>query len=73
MLVLEDLHWADKPTALLLTHLVRAIQADRVLVVGTYRETELGEPLVSVLADLHRERAVERLRLGSRTGATSRR
>jgi DNA-binding SARP family transcriptional activator/tetratricopeptide (TPR) repeat protein len=65
VLVLEDLHWADKPTALLLTHLVRAIQAERVLVVGTYRETELGEPLVSVLADLHRERAVERLRLGS--------
>ena len=65
MLVLEDLHWVDKPTALLLTHLVRTIQAERVLVIGTYRETELGEPLVSVLADLHRERAVERLRLGS--------
>ena len=65
VLVLEDLHWADKPTALLLTHVVRAIQGHRVLVVGTYRETELGEPLVSVLADLHRERAVERLRLGS--------
>ena len=65
MLVLEDLHWADKPTALLLTHVVRSIQTERVLVIGTYRETELGEPLVSVLADLHRERAVERLRLGS--------
>ena len=35
------------------------------LVVGTYRETELGEPLASVLADLRRERALERLRLGS--------
>ena len=45
--VLEDLHWADKPTALLLAHIVRAIQADRVLVLGTYRDTELGEPLVS--------------------------
>ena len=65
VLVLEDLHWADKPTALLLTHVVRSIQTERVLVIGTYRETELGEPLASVLADLHRERAVERLRLGS--------
>jgi DNA-binding SARP family transcriptional activator/tetratricopeptide (TPR) repeat protein len=65
VLVLEDLHWADKPTALLLTHVVRLIQTERVLVIGTYRETELGEPLASVLADLHRERAVERLRLGS--------
>ena len=65
VLVLEDLHWADKPTALLLTHVVRSIQTERVLVIGTYRETELGEPLASVLANLHRERAVERLRLGS--------
>ena len=24
-MLLEDLHWADKPTALLLTHLVRSI------------------------------------------------
>jgi DNA-binding SARP family transcriptional activator/tetratricopeptide (TPR) repeat protein len=65
VLVLEDLHWADKPTALLLTHVVRSIQAERVLIIGTYRETELDEPLASVLADLRRERAVERLRLGS--------
>jgi predicted ATPase/DNA-binding SARP family transcriptional activator len=65
VLVLEDLHWADKPTALLLTYVVRSIQTERVLVIGTYRETDLGEPLASVLADLHRERAIERLRLGS--------
>jgi tetratricopeptide (TPR) repeat protein len=65
VLLLEDLHWADKPTALLLAHVVRSIEAERVLVIGTYRDTEPGEPLLSVLADLHRERAVERLRLGS--------
>jgi tetratricopeptide (TPR) repeat protein len=65
VLVLEDLHWLDKPTALLLTHVVRAIQTERVLIIGTYRDTELAEPLISVLADLHRERALERLRLGS--------
>jgi DNA-binding SARP family transcriptional activator/tetratricopeptide (TPR) repeat protein len=63
--LLEDLQWADKPTALLLRHVVSSIQAERVLVIGTYRETELGEPLVSVLAELRRERALERLRLGS--------
>jgi DNA-binding SARP family transcriptional activator/tetratricopeptide (TPR) repeat protein len=65
VLVLEDLHWADKPTALLLTHIVRSIQSERVLVLCTYRETDLGEPLASALGDLHRERAVERLRLAS--------
>ena len=47
MLVLEDLHWADKPTALLLRHVVRSIQTERVLVICTYRETELGQPLAS--------------------------
>jgi DNA-binding SARP family transcriptional activator/tetratricopeptide (TPR) repeat protein len=65
VLLVEDLHWADKPTALLLTHVVRSIQAERVLVIGTCRETELGEPLASALADLRRDRALERLRLGS--------
>jgi DNA-binding SARP family transcriptional activator/tetratricopeptide (TPR) repeat protein len=65
VLILEDLHWADKPTALLLTHVVRSIQADHVLVVGTCRETEPGEPLAAALADLRRDRSLERLRLRS--------
>jgi predicted ATPase len=50
---------------LLLTHIVRSIQTSACSSSAPYRETELGEPLASVLADLHRERAVERLRLGS--------
>jgi DNA-binding SARP family transcriptional activator/tetratricopeptide (TPR) repeat protein len=65
VLVLEDLHWADKPTALMLTHVVRSIQAERVLIIGTYRDTDVGEPLAGVLAELRRERALERLRLRS--------
>ena len=65
VLVLEDLHWMDKPTALMLTHVVRSLQAERVLIVGTYRDTDVGEPLAGALADLRRERALERLRLGS--------
>ena len=65
VLVLEDLHWADKPTALMLTNVVRSIQGERVLIIGTYRDTDVGEPLAGVLADLRRDRALERLRLGS--------
>ena len=65
VLLLEDLHWADKPTALMLAYLVRSIRTERVLVLGTYRDPEPGEPLVSLLADMRRERALERLRLGS--------
>ena len=65
LFVLEDLHWADTPTALMLTHLVRSIRTERVLILGTYRATDTGEPLAGALADARREHALERLRLGS--------
>ncbi|HEV8625973.1 MAG TPA: AAA family ATPase [Acidimicrobiia bacterium] len=64
LLVLDDLQWAAKPTLLLLRHVVRAA-GGRVLVLGTYRDTELthDHPLVEVVADLHRQGGVERLSL----------
>ena len=65
VLLLEDLQWADKPTALMLTHVVRSIQTERVLIIGTYRDSELSEPLAMLLADLRRDRALEQLGLGS--------
>ena len=66
LLVLDDLHWAEKPTLLLLRHVVRSPEPLRLLVVGTYRDTDLdrSHPLGEVLADLRRDRAVERLALG---------
>jgi DNA-binding SARP family transcriptional activator len=62
LLVLDDLQWAATPTLLLVRHLARPAE-DRVLIVGTYRDTELdpGHPLVGVLADLRREPSVARL------------
>jgi class 3 adenylate cyclase len=65
VLVLDDLHWAEKPTLLLLRHLIRAPDAMRVLVLGTYRDTDLdrAHPLAEVLADLRREPGVTRLAL----------
>jgi len=70
LLVLDDLQWAAKPTLLLLRHVVRAGGA-RVLVLGTYRDTELAHdhPLVEVVADLRRQGAVERLSLSGLDGA----
>jgi len=64
LLVLDDLQWAAKPTLLLLRHIVRA-SGGRVLVLGTYRDTELSHdhPLVEVVADLRRQGGVERLSL----------
>ena len=65
LLVLEDLHWADKPTLLLLAHLVRAPDSARLLLVGTYRDGDLAveHPLTAVVAKLRRERLGERFTL----------
>ena len=37
LLLLEDLHWADRPTLALLAHLARGTEATPLLVLGTYR------------------------------------
>ncbi len=65
LLVLDDLQWAAKPTLLMLRHLVRSSEPTRVLVIGTYRDTDLGrtDPLADMLADLRRDENVERITL----------
>jgi DNA-binding CsgD family transcriptional regulator/tetratricopeptide (TPR) repeat protein len=66
LLVLEDGHWADTPTLVLLRHLARASTEARVLVVATFRDTEADVPaeLADALADLRRSDDVVRLSLG---------
>jgi class 3 adenylate cyclase len=65
VLVLDDLHWADKPTLLLLQYLARNLRRDRLLVVGTYRDVELDRthPLADVVATLRREQLYRRVLL----------
>ena len=63
LLVLDDLHWADTPTLLMLRQVARSAAQGPMLVVGTYRETERGVALLDALADLHREHVVGRLEL----------
>jgi DNA-binding CsgD family transcriptional regulator len=65
VLVLEDGHWADAPTLLLLRHLTRAAGRAHVLLVATFRDTEadMPEALSETLADLRRSDDVIRLRL----------
>jgi predicted ATPase len=41
VLHLDDLHWSDKPSLLLLRHLARHLASDRLLILGTYRDVEL--------------------------------
>ena len=66
MLVIEDVHWADRATLDLLEFLVRSLRHERVLSIVTYRSDELhrGHPLRVLLAELDRLRNVERLELG---------
>jgi class 3 adenylate cyclase/tetratricopeptide (TPR) repeat protein len=65
LLILDDLHWADSPTLSLLRHVVAAGSSIPVMVVGTYRDSDLtrDHPLTALLADLHREQGVERIKL----------
>jgi DNA-binding SARP family transcriptional activator/cytochrome c-type biogenesis protein CcmH/NrfG len=65
VLVLDDLHWAAKPTLLLLRHLARPEQPGSFLLLGTYRDTEVDRdhPLSNTLADLRREPQVGRVAL----------
>ena len=54
VLVLDNLHWADEPSLLLLQFLARELRTARLLVVGTYRDVELGRqhPLARALGEL---------------------
>jgi eukaryotic-like serine/threonine-protein kinase len=53
---LDDLHWADQPSLRLLQHMARSTAADRLLIVGAYRDVELDRthPLSDALAALRR-------------------
>ena len=66
ILVLDDLHWADDSTLILLRHVARAVGDASLLILGTYRETEVpaGHPLTGVLAELRRARALTTVSLG---------
>ncbi len=65
ILMIDDLHWADRSSLLLGRHLARATGLGRTLMLGTYRDTELTDrhPLQEVLADLEREAPLDRVGL----------
>jgi len=69
MLVLEDLHWADRSSLLLLEFLAREMGASRLLVVGTSRDVEVSprSQLTQTLGNLVREQHFRRIQLGGLT------
>jgi DNA-binding CsgD family transcriptional regulator len=66
VVVIEDCHWADTQSLLLLRHLARGASGARALVLTTFRDTEaeVPEALSAALVDLRRSDGVIRLRLG---------
>ncbi len=57
LLVIDDVHWLDRAGLLLMRHLCRMVEDARLMVVATYRDTEVGHdhPLAAALGDLGRE------------------
>jgi tetratricopeptide (TPR) repeat protein len=65
LIFLDDLHWADRSTLVLLHYLLRHLRSNRLLVVVAYREVELdsNHPLIDALAEWNRERLATRIAL----------
>jgi hypothetical protein len=65
LVILEDLHWADRATLDLLVYLSRQLEGARLLIVGTYRDVEVdrAHPLSGTLAELRRGATFLRLPL----------
>ena len=61
VLALDDLHAADVPSLLLLRFLVGQLHGTRLIVVGAYRDSEIGPELADALADLAREAGTEQV------------
>ena len=63
-LLLDNLHWADAPSLSLLEFVTQELTRSRLLVVGTYRDSDISKtPLLSTLGDLSRASEVQRVHL----------
>lgn len=69
MLWIDDVHWADDDTLALLNHLAHHIRSRHVLIVMTYRDTELAlageDSLQELVLGLNRARLATSIRLRS--------
>ena len=65
LVLLDDLHWADAATVELLRHVLSTNRPLPILVVGTFRDADVGpdDPLAGALAALHREQGITRVPL----------
>jgi class 3 adenylate cyclase len=63
VLLLDDLHWMDNPSLMMLRNLARRLAGERLLVIGTYRDVDLDRthPLAEALETLRREPVYQRV------------
>jgi DNA-binding CsgD family transcriptional regulator len=62
--VVEDAHWADASMLDLLAFAIKAIQQARLLLVVTYRTTDVRKPMRATLSEWARARGTTRIELG---------
>ena len=65
VILLDDLHWADESTLLMLQHVAQHASEIPLLIVGTYREVDLevARPFAKMLEALTRQRLAHKLPL----------
>jgi tetratricopeptide (TPR) repeat protein len=64
VLVVEDVHWADRSTLDLLAYVLRNLHEERALVIATFRSEEVQDrPVRAMLSELARGRRAERVEL----------
>ena len=71
--LIDDLHWADSASLSLLHYISRAIEAERILIIATFREEEFNtqtndlpnpSPLVQTIRLMGREGLYHKIKLG---------
>ncbi|HLZ95667.1 MAG TPA: adenylate/guanylate cyclase domain-containing protein, partial [Candidatus Dormibacteraeota bacterium] len=69
LVVLNDLQWADEATVLLLRDMAERLGGSKVVLIGTYWDTDLDpeRPFTSVVSRLLRRRRAQRIPLGRLT------
>jgi DNA-binding SARP family transcriptional activator len=67
LLVLDDLHWADAGTAMMMRHVARTVGQHRLLIAGAYRTTETASEdlLGDLLGAMQPETECTTIRLGA--------
>jgi hypothetical protein len=75
VLIVEDVHWADRSTRELLSFAAHNLRDQRLLIVASFRTDDLDRehPLRLLLAELHRNTRVDRIELAAFTASDGRR